>query len=42
VSDTRSRTDTMTGPGDCLAGDVYVGTVAASAGTSTFAAANVH
>ena len=39
---TRSSTDTQKGPVDWFTGDVYIDAVAAPAGTSTFAAANVH
>jgi hypothetical protein len=39
---TRSSIDTMKGPADWFTGDVYVDAVAAPAGSSTFAAANVH
>jgi quercetin dioxygenase-like cupin family protein len=39
---TRAGTDTEKGPADRFTGDVYIDAVAAPAGTSTFAAANVH
>jgi hypothetical protein len=39
---TRSSIDTQKGPADWFTGDVYIDTVAAPAGSSTFAAANVH
>ena len=39
---TRSSIDTQKGPADWFTGDVYIDAVAAPAGTSTFAAANVH
>ena len=39
---TRSSIDTAKGPADWFTGDVYVDAVAAPAGSSTFAAANVH
>src|SRR3954462_15272171 len=39
---TPSTTDTQKGPSDWFTGDVYIDTVAAPAGTSTFAAGAVH
>jgi quercetin dioxygenase-like cupin family protein len=39
---TRSSADTMKGPSDWFTGDVYIDSVAAPEGTSTFAAALVH
>jgi quercetin dioxygenase-like cupin family protein len=39
---TRSGIDTQKGPAGWFTGDVYIDAVAAPAGTSTFAAANVH
>ena len=39
---TRSSLDTNRGPADWFTGDVYIDAVAAPAGTSTLAAANVH
>ncbi len=39
---TRSSIDTQKGPGEWFTGDVYIDAVAAPAGGSTFAAANVH
>jgi quercetin dioxygenase-like cupin family protein len=39
---TRSSIDTAKGPADAFTGDVYIDTVAAPAGTSTFASALVH
>lgn len=39
---TRSSIDTQKGPAEWFTGDVYIDTVAAPAGTSTFAAAAVH
>jgi quercetin dioxygenase-like cupin family protein len=39
---TRSSIDTQKGPGEWFTGDVYIDAVAAPAGSSTFAAANVH
>jgi quercetin dioxygenase-like cupin family protein len=39
---TRSSSDTIDGPADWFTGDVYIDTVAAPAGSSTFAAALVH
>ena len=39
---TRSTVDTMKGPADWFTGDVYIDSVAAPAGASTFAAALVH
>ena len=39
---TRSSIDTAKGPADWFTGDVYIDAVAAPAGSSTFAAANVH
>ena len=38
----RNATDTAKGPADWFTGDVYIDAVAAPAGSSTFAAANVH
>jgi len=38
----RNNIDTVRGPGDWFTGDVYIDTVAAPAGSSTCAAANVH
>src|SRR3978361_2088531 len=38
----RSSIDTLKGPADWFTGDVYIDAVAAPAGSSTFAAANVH
>ena len=39
---THSSIDTAKGPADWFTGDVYIDAVAAPAGSSTFAAANVH
>jgi hypothetical protein len=39
---TQSSIDTQKGPADWFTGDVYIDAVAAPAGSSTFAAANVH
>jgi quercetin dioxygenase-like cupin family protein len=39
---TRSSIDTAKGPADWFTGDVYIDAIAAPAGSSTFAAANVH
>jgi quercetin dioxygenase-like cupin family protein len=39
---TRSSIETQKGPPDWFTGDVYLDAVAAPAGTSTFAAVNVH
>ena len=39
---TRSSIETQKGPDDWFTGNVYIDAVAAPAGTSTFAAANVH
>ncbi len=39
---TRSSLDTARGPADWFTGDVYIDTLAAPAGSSTFAAALVH
>jgi quercetin dioxygenase-like cupin family protein len=39
---TRSSIETMKGPADWFTGNVYIDTVAAPAGSSTFAAAIVH
>src|SRR5437764_1074538 len=39
---TRSSIETQKGPADWFTGDVYIDAIAAPAGTSTFAAANVH
>ncbi len=39
---TRSNIETQKGPADWFTGDVYIDAIAAPAGTSTFAAANVH
>jgi quercetin dioxygenase-like cupin family protein len=39
---TRSSIDTAKGPADWFTGDVYIDAVADPAGSSTFAAANVH
>jgi quercetin dioxygenase-like cupin family protein len=39
---TRSSLDTQKGPAEWFTGDVYIDTVAAPAGSSTFAAAGVH
>ncbi|HET9102430.1 MAG TPA: cupin domain-containing protein [Solirubrobacteraceae bacterium] len=39
---TRSATETAKGPEESFTGDVYIDTVAAPAGSSTVAAANVH
>ena len=39
---TRSSIDTQRGPADWFTGEVYIDAIAAPAGTSTFAAANVH
>ena len=39
---TRSSIDTAKGPADWFTGDVYIDPVATPAGSSTFAAANVH
>ncbi len=39
---TRSGIETQKGPADWFTGDVYIDAVAAPAGSSTFAAANVH
>src|SRR5213078_66324 len=39
---TRSSIETQKGPSDWFTGDVYIDAIAAPAGTSTFAAANVH
>jgi quercetin dioxygenase-like cupin family protein len=39
---TRSSVDTAKGPADWFTGDVYIDTIAAPAGTSTYAAAAVH
>jgi quercetin dioxygenase-like cupin family protein len=38
----RNSLDTAKGPAEWFTGDVYIDTIAAPAGTSTFAAANVH
>ena len=38
----RTSIDTQKGPPDWFTGDVYIDAIAAPAGTSTFAAANVH
>jgi hypothetical protein len=42
MSITRSSLDTAKGPADWFTGDVYIDPIAAPAGTSTFAVANVH
>ncbi len=39
---TRSSIETQNGPADWFTGDVYIDTLAAPAGSSTFAAALVH
>src|SRR5258708_25985647 len=39
---TRPSIDTQKGPADWCTGDVYIDAIAAPAGTSTFAPANVH
>jgi quercetin dioxygenase-like cupin family protein len=39
---TRSSLETQKGPADWFTGDVYIDALAAPAGSSTFAAANVH
>jgi hypothetical protein len=39
---TRSSIDTQKGPAEWFTGDVYIDALAAPAGSSTFAAANVH
>ena len=39
---TRSSIETQKGPADWFTGDVYIDAIAVPAGTSTFAAANVH
>jgi len=39
---TRSSLETTRGPAEWFTGDVYLDAIAAPAGTSTFAAANVH